>query len=612
MVPSYEFKTFHPTPHDEVGDGDDGASKPKTRKRKKQSKLSDDFPESEVERFRYNSSAFHPDHSDDSDVETCEGESTTLEIVPMELWFPDEVPVEEVIAKRRKIKERIVALYSKVKPKFTDAKSGGKSGTESDDKSEGECKGDRVTTRGQVRKVERNLCTTDAANSVVMTDKMLQSLLHEYDIEFFNGKFWRMIEKMGIEFKLFQVGNEDDFFGEQKGQVAAYCQTDGRVSEIKMHSSIAKLDFDTGEVHPNSRTKWKPSNHSKVGTMSAYLKLCPLGPDGKLCPPHCGAIEAAIQQCSSMAEMQELVEEAETDLFGTEEVSGMVCRDRMDCIQILFEHEMIHLFIDAFQRKLKVVHGAPFIELAKSLFGHTLFTHSIGDPVGLSRFLVQCDKEKKMDRWRVGDIVAYATPSHHCTGHPRTLTKCANSTLAKCPNLQSSKSSNLQSSKSTNLQPTKSSKSTNLQSSKKFKSEAKSSDPHDPSLKAGGSKGGALAPPSPLAIILVKGKDKLTLISMDGSIVSKIKYGHLQSPDRPISKDETKQMVQWADQFVDMKKRIRVGSKVYNTMWPTTIVGACGAQLVGTVVAKKSLHAEVSFERNFTVPIHYHSLAIHK
>jgi hypothetical protein len=62
---------------------------------------------------------------------------------------------------------------------------------------------------------------------------------------------------------------------------------------------------------------------------------------------------------------------------GCEDVNGIECKDVLDCIQLVFEHEMIHMLIYVFLR-LKESHGRNFKALAAGLFGHPLFTHALG------------------------------------------------------------------------------------------------------------------------------------------------------------------------------------------------------------------------------------------
>lgn len=62
---------------------------------------------------------------------------------------------------------------------------------------------------------------------------------------------------------------------------------------------------------------------------------------------------------------------------GCEDVNGIECKDVLDCVQLVFEHELIHMLIQVFLR-LKESHGRNFKSLAAGLFGHPLFTHTIG------------------------------------------------------------------------------------------------------------------------------------------------------------------------------------------------------------------------------------------
>jgi len=57
--------------------------------------------------------------------------------------------------------------------------------------------------------------------------------------------------------------------------------------------------------------------------------------------------------------------------------AGLQVYDQLSCLQLTFEHELIHLLIHL--RKVKEPsHGAHFKKLAKDIFGHTDFRHTLG------------------------------------------------------------------------------------------------------------------------------------------------------------------------------------------------------------------------------------------
>jgi hypothetical protein len=609
MIPSFEFKSFNPKidPNSASSStslrGKGRGNKPKKVRKRGGIPIADDFPEEEDFRLKYNSSVFKDVEDEGESYEESEGsERKSLAFEPIDLWFPEEVAVEEVIRKRRKIKEQIISDHlSRQASKDAKASKEGKVSKENKFTGVAEVTGatdvTARSTRSKAREAEcrlkSSLYTSEMANRVKMTDRLLGRMLDYYDKEFFCGKFWDMVDETGMMFKLSAAGNEDAFFKQQKGKVAAYCSTKGCKCEIVMHSGVGKLAVRGNYVPPKGASPLKPptneSKKPKARKPTAYQALCKGGEfgsrgfKGAATPPFCGEIEAAIQACTTKRQMEELVGEAEKDLYGTEEVCGLVCRDRLDCIQVLLEHELIHLFISGFQGKVKVNHGPPFKELARSLFGHTQYTHTIGHPVGLSRFIVLQDKERKYESWRTGDIVTYSG-GYCCTGYPK-----GGASTPSPPTNELEKS----------------------KKKRKAKTELDDDSSNDETVDGGGDdddereggKGEQAPPTFPLGIILVKGKEKLTLISPDGSIVEKVKYTNVDSPDRPITKEETKLMLQWVHQFTDNKKRTRIGSKVDRS----TGQSGCSS---GVVVGKKGLYAEVSFERGFSIPVPYHSLRL--
>jgi hypothetical protein len=61
-------------------------------------------------------------------------------------------------------------------------------------------------------------------------------------------------------------------------------------------------------------------------------------------------------------------------------VNGVMCSDRLQCLQYVFEHELTHLLMYMYEWYNKVeipVHGDEYKSLVKKLFGHTKIKHSL-------------------------------------------------------------------------------------------------------------------------------------------------------------------------------------------------------------------------------------------
>jgi len=67
-----------------------------------------------------------------------------------------------------------------------------------------------------------------------------------------------------------------------------------------------------------------------------------------------------------------------------ETVNGLQCRNQLEALQLVFEHELAHLIVylwcyeEMHAGVKRQVHGALFQTLARNLFGHTDFRHYIG------------------------------------------------------------------------------------------------------------------------------------------------------------------------------------------------------------------------------------------
>lgn len=81
-----------------------------------------------------------------------------------------------------------------------------------------------------------------------------------------------------------------------------------------------------------------------------------------------------------------------------EKANGINCESHIECLQLVMEHEMIHALIRALDIPTKMSHGPEFQKIARGLFGHTDFRHSLG--LGLL-----FGKEEAKNLIKVGDRV---------------------------------------------------------------------------------------------------------------------------------------------------------------------------------------------------------------
>lgn len=87
----------------------------------------------------------------------------------------------------------------------------------------------------------------------------------------------------------------------------------------------------------------------------------------------------------------------------TEVVNGIVCRDQLECMQLIFEHELIHMIIGVWcDSKKGESHGKKFKTLANNIFGHTDFRHTMGQ--GLTED-PKIKMKKLQDTLEVGDKI---------------------------------------------------------------------------------------------------------------------------------------------------------------------------------------------------------------
>ncbi len=86
-------------------------------------------------------------------------------------------------------------------------------------------------------------------------------------------------------------------------------------------------------------------------------------------------------------------------------VNGLLCNDRLDAVQRIFEHELVHLTEILFWSSSSC-RGSRFQSLAQRLFGHTEFTHKL---------ITRRERARVQLGIEIGDRVSFA-----CRGNPRT------------------------------------------------------------------------------------------------------------------------------------------------------------------------------------------------
>ncbi len=96
------------------------------------------------------------------------------------------------------------------------------------------------------------------------------------------------------------------------------------------------------------------------------------------------------------------------------DVDGILCTDRLEALQVLMEHELVHLYELLLRGASN--HGAGFQEIAGGLFGHTAFRHSLVTP-----------REAVMERTglRVGDSVSFSFEGRRRAGVIARITRRA-------------------------------------------------------------------------------------------------------------------------------------------------------------------------------------------
>lgn len=111
-------------------------------------------------------------------------------------------------------------------------------------------------------------------------------------------------------------------------------------------------------------------------------------------------------------------------------VNGRVCSDRLMCLQLVMEHELIHILFflfDRFQRGIDPIHSAHgklFQCMAHAYFGHTDFRHEMGaDPEAMKREDIRVGMFVRFTYTKRGqdDIVVYAQVQQLLPGESRLV-----------------------------------------------------------------------------------------------------------------------------------------------------------------------------------------------
>jgi hypothetical protein len=97
------------------------------------------------------------------------------------------------------------------------------------------------------------------------------------------------------------------------------------------------------------------------------------------------------------------------------EVNGCRCRDRLEALLRVFEHELVHL-VELLVAGKSSCRAAPFRDLAGRLFGHTGVTH---------RLVTVREKALAERGLKVGDRVAFSVDGARQAGFVNRITKRA-------------------------------------------------------------------------------------------------------------------------------------------------------------------------------------------
>lgn len=86
--------------------------------------------------------------------------------------------------------------------------------------------------------------------------------------------------------------------------------------------------------------------------------------------------------------------------------NGIVCLDALSSLQLILEHELIHVVVTACLQ-LKCVHGNKFKQLAEHLFGHLTTTHEFGLGDGYARSKKILEQKQLLEQMQPGVCVAH-------------------------------------------------------------------------------------------------------------------------------------------------------------------------------------------------------------
>ena len=96
-------------------------------------------------------------------------------------------------------------------------------------------------------------------------------------------------------------------------------------------------------------------------------------------------------------------------------VNGMVCTDRLQAMQRVFEHELIHL-VELMFWGTSSCRQDRFQSLARRIFGHTEYTH---------RLITRTERARALHGIGVGERVSFSFEGSRLTGVVNRITKRA-------------------------------------------------------------------------------------------------------------------------------------------------------------------------------------------
>ena len=111
------------------------------------------------------------------------------------------------------------------------------------------------------------------------------------------------------------------------------------------------------------------------------------------------------------------------DIARPVEVVGLACRDRLDALQRIFEHELIHL-AEFLATGSSSCSAAPFQAVARSMFGHLKAVHDLVTPRELA---------EATHALRVGDLASFEHDGLRRIGRINRITRRA-TVLVESPN----------------------------------------------------------------------------------------------------------------------------------------------------------------------------------